>query len=117
MQVATIPLEGLLDAASQPDADFEVVAVVSQPPRASGRGRKAPKPSPVHQLALDRGLPESAILTPVKAREVDPPSEIVKAVSVGHSPFLQHPHVADRALCNSQWLSAGKITAVTSATC
>ena len=70
VQVATIPLQGLLDAASQPGAAFEVVAVVSQPPRARGRGRKAPLPSPVHQLALDRGLPDSAILTPTKAREV-----------------------------------------------
>eukprot|EP00892_Ulva_mutabilis_P004576 jgi/Ulvmu1/2490/UM137_0016.1 len=68
-EVATIPLQHLLAAAGQPDANFEVVAVVSQPPRARGRGRKAPQPSPVHNLAVDAGLPEEAILTPAKANE------------------------------------------------
>ena len=69
-QVATIPLQALLSAASQESAAFEVAAVVSQPARKRGRGPKAPMPSPVHQLALDSGVPDERILTPVKANEV-----------------------------------------------
>lgn len=42
------------------EAGHHVVGVVSQPPRARGRSR-TPRPSPVHQLALDNGL---TVLTP-----------------------------------------------------
>lgn len=71
LQVATIPLLGLLEAAQRDDyASFEVVAVVSQPPRSRGRGKKPPQPSPVHQAALFSNIPESAILTPEKAKDV-----------------------------------------------
>lgn len=83
IQVAVIPLLGLLEAASRDEnAGFEVVAVVSQPPRSRGRGKKAPQPSPVHQAALAANIPESAILTPAKARDVR------RSLQVGHA--FQH---------------------------
>ncbi|MDO5706172.1 MAG: methionyl-tRNA formyltransferase, partial [Paracoccus sp. (in: a-proteobacteria)] len=37
-------------------AGHDVVAVYSQPPRAAGRGQK-PRPSPVHAVAEELGLP------------------------------------------------------------
>ena len=58
-------LRRLLEAAAQPDASFEVAAVVTQPPRPTGRGnRKVPLPSPVQQLAAEAGLPADRILAP-----------------------------------------------------
>jgi len=46
----------LLDAAAAPGAAFEVAAVVTQPAKRQGRGRKAAPPSPVAALALSRGF-------------------------------------------------------------
>jgi len=46
------PLKALLDSG------HEVVAVYTQPDRPAGRGRKL-TPSPVKQLALERGIPHS----------------------------------------------------------
>ena len=61
----------VLDAAERADARFEVAAVVSQPGRPRGRGRKSaePAPSPVAELAMKRGIAEDRILCPVKANE------------------------------------------------
>ena len=61
----------MLDAASAADSMFEVTAVVSQPGRPRGRGRKsdAPAPSPVAELAMQRGMTEDRILCPEKANE------------------------------------------------
>lgn len=81
-QVAVIPLLGLLEAARRDEnAGFEVVAVVSQPPRSRGRGKKPPQPSPVHQAALAASIPESAILTPVKAKDVRRSAAADRAIS------------------------------------
>ena len=71
--VAAGALSAIFDAAETPDAAFEVHAVVSQPGRPRGRGRKSsgpPPPSPVAALAATRGVPEDFILCPVKANEV-----------------------------------------------
>ena len=51
---------------------FEIAAVISQPGRPRGRGRKSsgpPPPSPVTQSAIDRGVDESKLLNPAKANE------------------------------------------------
>jgi methionyl-tRNA formyltransferase len=65
MQVAALVLRRLLAAAAQHDSTFEVAAVVTQPPRPTGRGnRKVPQPSPVQLVAEEAGLPASAILAP-----------------------------------------------------
>jgi methionyl-tRNA formyltransferase len=49
-------LATLLDAADAPGAAFEVAAVVSQPAKRQGRGRRAAPPSAVAALALSRGF-------------------------------------------------------------
>lgn len=60
-------LQRLLDAAAAPDSTFEVAAVVTQPPRPTGRGnRKVPQPSPVQAAAAAAGLPADRILAPEK---------------------------------------------------
>lgn len=70
-EVAALVLDRLLAASREPDADFEIAAVVTQPGRPKGRGnKKVPQPSPVEQLALDRGMPPEQVLSPVKANEV-----------------------------------------------
>lgn len=67
-QVAALVLRKLLDAAAEPDASFEVAAVVSQPGRPRGRGAKrVPQPSPVEALALEAGLGRDQILCPERA--------------------------------------------------
>ena len=51
---------------------FEIAAVISQPGRPRGRGRKSsgpPPPSPVTQSAIDRGVDEAKLLNPAKANE------------------------------------------------
>lgn len=69
-EVASSVLQQLLTAADQPEATFEVAAIVTQPGRPRGRGsKKVAQPSPVAQLVLDRGWPEGRILSPVKASE------------------------------------------------
>ena len=64
-------LERVLDAANAADSTFEVTAVVSQPGRPRGRGRKSdvPAPSPVAELAMQRGMAEDRVLCPEKANE------------------------------------------------
>lgn len=59
-ELAVPSLERLLDSR------FEVAAVISQPDRKRGRGRKT-SPSPVAELALDRGIP---LLRPERVGEV-----------------------------------------------
>ena len=54
-EVAAGALDLLFHAAGQSDAPFEVAAVVTQPARAKGRGKKI-TPTPVHELAVARGL-------------------------------------------------------------
>ncbi|KAL6780448.1 MTF1 [Auxenochlorella protothecoides x Auxenochlorella symbiontica] len=67
-QVAVPVLDGLIQAASQPDSTFDVTGVVSQPARPSGRGsRRNPPPSPVAQAAARAGIPQDRILTPERA--------------------------------------------------
>ncbi|GAB4819162.1 hypothetical protein N2152v2_006208 [Parachlorella kessleri] len=69
-EVAALVLERLLQAAAQPDATFEVSAVVSQPGRPKGRGnKKVPQPSEVEQLARASGLQQHQILCPEKATD------------------------------------------------
>ena len=49
-------LRSLLEASRQPHSDFEVAAVVTQPPKAQGRGRRAAPPSPVAAAAAEAGF-------------------------------------------------------------
>eukprot|EP00850_Spirogloea_muscicola_P011007 SM000066S20482 [mRNA] locus=s66:492462:502032:- [translate_table: standard] len=72
-EVAAGVLSRLLDAAMEPHAQYEVAAVVSQPPSSRGRGRKQGQtlPSPVASLALERQLPESLIFAPSSAKDED----------------------------------------------
>ena len=64
-------LARVLDAADGRESAFEVAAVVSQPGRPRGRGRKSDEaaPSPVAELALRRGMAEDRVLCPEKANE------------------------------------------------
>ncbi len=58
-------LRRLLAAAAAPDSTFELTAVVTQPPRPTGRGnRRVPQPSPVELAAAAAGLPPERILAP-----------------------------------------------------
>ncbi|EPS61064.1 hypothetical protein M569_13737 [Genlisea aurea] len=77
-QVSASVLDHLLNASAAPDSLFEykltgldviqIAAVVTQPPSRRDRGRKV-MPSPVSELAQDRGLPSDLIFTPLKANE------------------------------------------------
>ena len=64
-------LARVLDAADGRESAFDVAAVVSQPGRPRGRGRKSDEaaPSPVAELALRRGMAEDRVLCPEKANE------------------------------------------------
>lgn len=69
-QVAALVLKRLLAAAAAPDSTFEVAAVVTQPPRPTGRGnRKVPQPSPVALAAAEAGLPPERVLSPERPGE------------------------------------------------
>lgn len=69
-QVAALVLKRLLAAAAAPDSSFEVAAVVTQPPRPTGRGnRKVPQPSPVAVAAAEAGLPPDLVLSPERPGE------------------------------------------------
>ena len=63
--VAATSLQLLSDAAAAKTHDFELVAVVSQPPAPAGRNKKL-TPSPVHVLAEQLKLP---LLTPETAKD------------------------------------------------
>lgn len=63
--VAAKSLGILLDRQEDPDAVYEVVAVVTNPPARKGRG-KTIVPSPVGQLAEERGI---EVLTPATAKD------------------------------------------------
>nr|AKF43293.1 protein pigment defective 194 [Pelargonium tetragonum] len=67
-QVSVTVLDALLNSSSSPDSNFEVAAIVTQPPSRRERGRKV-YPSPIAQHALDRGFPSDLILTPERAGE------------------------------------------------
>ncbi|KAJ8759412.1 hypothetical protein K2173_006932 [Erythroxylum novogranatense] len=67
-QVSTTVLDALFNASSAPNSEFEVAAIITQPPARSGRGKKL-MPSPVAQYALDKGFPSDLILTPERAGE------------------------------------------------
>jgi methionyl-tRNA formyltransferase len=62
--VASLVLKTLLQKASH---KIKVILVVTQPPARSSRGQQI-TPSPVHQTALEFGIP---VLTPQKANEVE----------------------------------------------
>ena len=70
--VAATVLQQLHDACALPTSSCEIAAVISQPGRPRGRGRKtrgdAP-PSPVAQLAMELGIEEGRIWTPKSARD------------------------------------------------
>eukprot|EP00884_Botryococcus_braunii_P010883 jgi/Botrbrau1/19797/Bobra.0124s0045.1 len=69
-EVAAKSLALLLDAASKPEASFEVAGVVSQPASRRGRNREL-LPSPVAALAAQRGIAGDRIVTPEVARDAD----------------------------------------------
>lgn len=76
-EVAAVVLGDILAAAAQPDSDFEVAAVVSQPGRPKGRGkRNLPQPSPVEALAIEHGIAKERIWCPEKAGEAGFLSEL-----------------------------------------
>ncbi|KAL8161823.1 hypothetical protein V2J09_013312 [Rumex salicifolius] len=62
-EVSTKVLDALFTSSETPTSNFQVVAIVTQPPSARNRGRKV-LPSPVAQYALDRGFPPELIFTP-----------------------------------------------------
>ncbi|CAG9461986.1 unnamed protein product [Pedinophyceae sp. YPF-701] len=66
--VAAATLGQLLDAAEAPESAFEVSAVVTQPQRARGRGKKV-VPSPVAKYAAQRGIAQDAIWEPASAKD------------------------------------------------
>lgn len=71
-EVAAKVFERLHEASVNSNGLFEIAAVISQPGRPRGRGRKSsgpPPPSPVTQSAIDRGVDESKLLNPAKANE------------------------------------------------
>ncbi|GIM13357.1 hypothetical protein Vretimale_16514 [Volvox reticuliferus] len=72
-EVAAGVLQDLLTASQQPDSNFEISLVVSQPGKPKGRGNRAVAiASPVEALARDSGLlPADRILCPARAREED----------------------------------------------
>jgi hypothetical protein len=102
--VAARVLAALFDAAAAPDACFELAGVVSQPgkPRGRGRGRNggddaaaaAAAPSPVAALALARGLPPAALLTPASARE----PAFLEALQARPSRRERHTHACQNPL-------------------
>eukprot|EP00951_Prasinocladus_malaysianus_P045142 scaffold595388_cov14-Prasinocladus_malaysianus.AAC.1 len=63
-------IEGLVERAIEKRARLgvQVAAVVTQPGRPKGR-KKTPVPSPVEDLARERGLPDDLILTPASAKD------------------------------------------------
>ena len=65
--VAASSLESIVKASYNPDSDFEVVAVVTQPPAPSGRN-KILTPSPVQVYAESQKI---RLFTPEKANEQD----------------------------------------------
>jgi len=69
--VARDVLKKIIDASNGKESMFEVTCVVSQPGRPRGRGRlsDAPAPSPVAELALERGIAKDRVLCPEKANE------------------------------------------------
>jgi len=69
-EVAALSLGLLMDAAGAEDSPFEVSAVVTQPPRPKGRGKKL-TPSPVQETALAKGLSADRIWAPERASEAD----------------------------------------------
>ena len=80
-EVAAKVFGRLHEASINSNGLFEVAAVISQPGRPRGRGRKSsgpPPPSPVTQLAIDRGFDESKLLNPVKANEPEFLETLVK---------------------------------------
>eukprot|EP00593_Proboscia_inermis_P002286 CAMPEP_0171293194 /NCGR_PEP_ID=MMETSP0816-20121228/1374_1 /TAXON_ID=420281 /ORGANISM="Proboscia inermis, Strain CCAP1064/1" /LENGTH=433 /DNA_ID=CAMNT_0011763785 /DNA_START=35 /DNA_END=1336 /DNA_ORIENTATION=- len=65
--VAAASLATILRASNETDAPFEVVGVVTQPPKRRKR-RGAPEPSPVGKIAEGFGIP---VLCPEKAKDPD----------------------------------------------
>mmetsp|Transcript_39329 Transcript_39329/g.47655 ORF Transcript_39329/g.47655 Transcript_39329/m.47655 type:complete len:400 (+) Transcript_39329:189-1388(+) len=68
--VAASVLQQLFDVSETPNCPFEIAAVVSQPGRPKGRKRLI-TPSPVEELALERGYPSDKIYTPIRAKETE----------------------------------------------
>ncbi|KAK3268956.1 hypothetical protein CYMTET_22573 [Cymbomonas tetramitiformis] len=78
-EVAASSLETIIEASRQQDSGFEVTAVVSQPGKPRGRGKKkVAMPTPVAEMAAKCGFPPEKILTPFKAREEDFLEEMAK---------------------------------------
>lgn len=72
--VAAMVLQRLHDECAGSQSNWELVAVVSQPGRPRGRGRKtegSPPPSPVSELAINLGIDKEKVMTPFTAREQD----------------------------------------------
>jgi methionyl-tRNA formyltransferase len=60
-EVAAQSLRAIIEASRQPDSEFEVTAVVSNPPAKQGR-KKQLQSSPVHLAGEEAGIP---VFTPV----------------------------------------------------
>ena len=75
-------LRSLIEASKLPSSCFEVAAVVSQPPKAQGRGRRAAPPSPVAVAAVAAGFEEggaAAAAAAVAAAPLSPPLSLPAA--------------------------------------
>nr|AKF43279.1 protein pigment defective 194 [Hypseocharis bilobata] len=67
-QVSATVLDALLNSSASPNSNFEVAAIVTQPPSKRERGRKV-LPSHVAEHALNWGFPSDLIFTPERAGE------------------------------------------------
>ena len=65
-------------------ARHEVVAVYTQPPREAGRGQK-PRPSPVHRVAEELGLPVVIVARPAVPAEVPVVADVEAALDWLHA--------------------------------
>jgi len=66
-EVAATCLQAIYEASLQPGSLFEIVSVVTQPPKRRKRKGK-PEPSPVGRISEELGIP---VLCPEKAKDVD----------------------------------------------
>ena len=72
-------------------SQHDVVAVITQPPAKSGRGREL-RPSPVHELALRSGID---VLHPVSVREID---SVLRALEPDAIPVVAYGQLIPEAM-------------------
>eukprot|EP00522_Entomoneis_paludosa_P007993 CAMPEP_0172448864 /NCGR_PEP_ID=MMETSP1065-20121228/7772_1 /TAXON_ID=265537 /ORGANISM="Amphiprora paludosa, Strain CCMP125" /LENGTH=465 /DNA_ID=CAMNT_0013200453 /DNA_START=154 /DNA_END=1551 /DNA_ORIENTATION=+ len=99
-EVAATTLQTLHTASLQPNANFEIAAVVTQPPKKRKKRSKTVTQSPVGQLALDLNLP---LLTPIKANSKVFLNQLATDASIEREPSEEEenmgPNVGPIDLC------------------